>query len=140
MLHEIAVDSSQTCEFIDITDLVQRLLDQRGADDGAVLLFVPHTTAGVVVNENWDPDVVADFQASLDRQIPCNWQVQGMAAYRHTEGNSPAHIKASLVGVSVVIPVHQGRLALGRWQGVYLAEFDGPRSRRVVVQLLAEAA
>ena len=86
-----------------------------------------HTTAGITVNENADPDVVADLVAALERMVPYS------AAYRHGEGNSPAHVKASLMGCSLQVPVREGRLALGTWQGIYLCEFDGPRTRRVLL-------
>ena len=96
--------------------------------DGTVTVFVPHTTCGVTINENSDPDVVADMLAALGRLVP--WQ----AGYRHAEGNSAAHVKASLMGSSAVVPVAGSRLQLGTWQAVYLCEFDGPRVREVWVR------
>jgi secondary thiamine-phosphate synthase enzyme len=96
-----------------------------------VLVYVPHTTAGVLINERADPDVARDVVAALDRMVPAD------AAYRHAEGNAPAHIKAVLVGTSQMVPAMDGRLALGTWQGIFLAEFDGPRSRRLLVVPLA---
>ena len=99
-----------------------------GMQDGVVTVFVPHTTAGVTINENADPDVVADITTSLDGLVP--WS----AGYRHSEGNSAAHVKASLMGSSVQVVVSEGRLALGTWQSVYFCEFDGPRHRKVWVE------
>jgi len=113
---------------VDITDRVARTIREAGVDDGLVTVYVPHTTAAVTVNENADPDVVHDILAALDDAVP--WR-QGF--YQHTEGNSAAHVKSSLVGCSVTIPVRNGRMALGTWQGVYLCEFDGPRSRKVII-------
>jgi len=95
-------------------------------------LFVPHTTAGLVINENADPDVCADILDWLDAAVP------GTRPFRHAEGNAPAHIKATLVGQWASIPVEDGRLALGAWQGVFLAEFDGPRQRTVIVNMVTE--
>ena len=96
-----------------------------GLCDGVVTVFIPHTTCGVTINENADPDVVIDMLAALERMVP--WE----AGYRHGEGNSAAHVKASLMGFSVQVPVADGRLQLGTWQGIYLCEFDGPRVREV---------
>jgi secondary thiamine-phosphate synthase enzyme len=98
---------------------------------GVCTLFVPHTTAGITVNENTDPDVVRDMEEALEKAVP--WQ----GDYRHAEGNSAAHIKASLMGFSLQIPIAGGRLCLGTWQGIYLCEFDGPRTREVWIQLFA---
>jgi len=97
---------------------------------GAVVVFSTHTTAGVTINENADPDVIADVMAALDRLVPQR------GGYAHREGNSDSHVKTSLVGISVTVPVEDGKLVLGTWQGIYFCEFDGPRRRRVVVQFL----
>ena len=113
---------------IDITPRVQEAVRQAGLAEGLVTVYVPHTTAGVTINENADPDVVHDVLGALDRAVP--WR-QGF--YRHGEGNSAAHVKSSLVGCSTAIPVSGGRMVLGTWQAVFFCEFDGPRSRRVVV-------
>jgi secondary thiamine-phosphate synthase enzyme len=113
--------------FVDITSRVTGALEGSGVRDGLCVVFVPHTTAGITINENADPDVSRDIIAFLGEEVPRSWP------YRHAEGNSDAHIKASLIGSSVQIPVAQGRLALGTWQGIYLAEFDGARSRKVHV-------
>lgn len=102
------------------------------AVDGIAHIFAPHTTAGIIVNENADPNVCADLIARFDELVPVN------AAYRHAEGNAHAHIKASMVGQSASVPIDNGRLALGRWQGIFLAEFDGPRERTVIVSVVRE--
>ncbi|MDR3565522.1 MAG: secondary thiamine-phosphate synthase enzyme YjbQ [Negativicutes bacterium] len=115
--------------FVDITRDVQAALQAVGAQEGLCQVFVPHTTAGITINENADPDVVTDMLAGLDKMVP-------LLPYRHAEGNSPAHIKASLLGASVLVPVGNGRLVLGTWQGIYLCEFDGPRRRKVWVSCL----
>ncbi|GAB4263556.1 secondary thiamine-phosphate synthase enzyme YjbQ [Deferrisoma sp.] len=110
---------------VDITAAVAEVVQRRGGV--LCTVFVPHTTAGVTINENADPDVVTDLLQHLSELVPRN------RPYRHTEGNSDAHIKATLVGSSVQVPVVGGRLALGTWQGIFLAEFDGPRTRKVQV-------
>lgn len=102
------------------------------AVDGVCHVFAPHTTAGIIVNENADPDVCRDMIERLDELVPPN------GSYHHTEGNAHAHIKATLVGQSAAVPVENGRLALGRWQGIFLAEFDGPRERTIVVSVVRE--
>ncbi|OPZ41822.1 MAG: hypothetical protein BWY94_02303 [Actinobacteria bacterium ADurb.BinA094] len=114
--------------FVDISRDVADLV--RGAGDGAVVVFVPHTTAGVTINEDADPSVRADLEMALDRIVP------GDLPFRHAEGNSDAHTKAGLMGSSVTVPVVDGDLQLGTWQGIYFAEFDGPRRRRVLVSFL----
>ena len=118
---------------IDITRRVSRAVASSCVTHGHVTVYVPHTTAGVTVNENADPDVVVDMLAALDVAVP--WE-QGF--YRHAEGNSSAHVKSSMVGCSAVIPVVDGRMTLGRWQGVYFCEFDGPRTRRVIVTVVGQ--
>ena len=114
--------------FVDITRDVAGLV--RDAGDGAVLVFVSHTTAGVTINEDADPSVRADLAMALERIVP------GDLPFTHLEGNSDAHTKASLMGSSVLVPVLRGALQLGTWQGIYFAEFDGPRHRRVLVSFL----
>jgi len=117
-------------EFIDITAEIVEHVAVGEIRDGAVLVFCPHTTAAITINENADRDVQTDLVSGLARIAPRT------AAWRHREGNSDGHIKASLVGASVLVPVADGRLMLGTWQGIYLCEFDGPRSRGVEVTLL----
>ena len=115
--------------FIDITGQVRKIVASGNVQNGLCQIFVPHTTAGVTINENADPDVVTDMLAALGKIVPD-------LHYRHSEGNSPAHVKSSLVGCSITVPISEGRLCLGTWQGIYFCEFDGPRSRKVWVQLV----
>ena len=115
--------------FIDITGQVRRVVAAGAVQNGLCQIFVPHTTAGVTINENADPDVVTDMLAALGKMVPD-------LHYRHSEGNSPAHVKSSLVGCSITVPISEGRLCLGTWQGIYFCEFDGPRTRKVWVQLV----
>jgi secondary thiamine-phosphate synthase enzyme len=124
-MKELSVRTSRQEELVDVTDLVAGAI--QGWDCAAVMIYVPHTTAGVFVNEHADPDVARDISTALERMAPTN------AAYRHGEGNAPAHVKAVLVGSSQLVPVVDGRLALGTWQGIFFAEFDGPRNRRLLV-------
>lgn len=125
---EIRVDTAEHSEFVDVTAQVAAAARELGVVDGAVVVFNPHTTAGLTVNEGADPDVVTDMTVALDRLVP--WR----AGYRHAEGNAAAHIKASLMGSAVTLPVRAGELCLGTWQTVWFCEFDGPRSRRLWVQ------
>jgi secondary thiamine-phosphate synthase enzyme len=127
------VQTRQRTEFVEITDRVSKALQQSGIREGICVVYCPHTTAAVTINENADPDVVHDMLAWLNRSIP-----QRQPDFRHGEGNSDAHIKSSLVGPSITLLVEKGDLVLGRWQGVYFCEFDGPRSRRVHVQCLGK--
>jgi len=125
-LIELKVSSPSREALVDITERVQRaVVESDPTLSGMVNLFVPHTTAGVTINEGADPSVARDIVEGLTRFIPRE------AGYRHSEGNSDAHIKASLIGCHVAVPVELGRLRLGTWQSIYLAEFDGPRTRRV---------
>ena len=126
----LSVRSRNRADVVDITDRVEELVKESGIETGLCQVYVPHTTAGVFINENADPDVMADFLSTLDRLVP--WEND----YRHAEGNAAAHIKSSLIGTSQTVPVRDGRLALGRWQGIYFAEFDGPRARHLQVTLL----
>jgi secondary thiamine-phosphate synthase enzyme len=125
------VRTSRHVAFMDITAEVAAEVQAAGLDDGAVVVYVPHTTAGVTINENADPSVRADIELALEGVVPAS------LPFAHLEGNADAHVKASLMGSSVTIPVQDGRLQLGTWQGVYFAEFDGPRRRRVLVSVLA---
>jgi secondary thiamine-phosphate synthase enzyme len=127
----MTVRSRKRADVIDITERVQEVVRDSGVQSGLCQVYVPHTTAGVFINENADPDVMDDFLVTLDRLVP--WEND----YRHAEGNAAAHIKASLIGTSQTVPVRDGRLALGRWQGIYFAEFDGPRERQLQVTVLA---
>jgi len=129
---QIDVTTDRRSQMRDITQPVQRLVSDAGMDRGLVSVFVPHTTAGITINENADPDVVHDMLAQLDTMVP--WE---QPFYRHGEGNSAAHVKASMMGSSVQVLVESGRLRLGTWQGIWFCEFDGPRSRKVWVHLAA---
>lgn len=127
---ELSVKTRTRVEFVDISAQIARAISEQNFRTGVCVVYVPHTTAAVTINENADPSVVADIIAALAKLVPCDWQ------YRHSEGNSDAHIKASLVGSSLYLIVENQKLQLGTWQGVYFCEFDGPRSRRCFVKLL----
>jgi secondary thiamine-phosphate synthase enzyme len=127
---QFAVSTSRREEFVDVTARVDEVVRQSGVADGIAVISSPHTTAGVTVNENADPDVVRDLLHGLEALAPSD------ARWLHFEGNSDAHLKTALVGTSATLPVREGRLALGTWQAVYFAEFDGPRSRRVDVTVV----
>lgn len=131
---EFAVRTSDREQFVDVTDRVARAAGELGVRDGAVYVYVPHTTAGMTINEGADPAVRRDILRALQRIVPDDLD------YEHEEGNSPAHAKASLVGSSALVPVEGGEVKLGRWQVVYLCEFDGPRARRVWVIPAGEPA
>lgn len=127
---EISVSTSSRNEFVDITDKVTSVVRESGIKDGYVLLYVPHTTAAVTINENYDPSVKRDILDKLSELVPPN------AGYAHTEGNADSHIKSSIIGVTKFIPVMDGKIQLGRWQGIFFCEFDGPRSRRLLVEVI----
>ena len=127
----LKVRSHQREELVEFTDEVQHKLTESGAKEGVVVLFVQHTTAGLTVNENADPDVPRDMLHALRTLIP-----QHGMGFRHGEENSDAHIKTSLVGPSITIPFSDGKLLLGRWQGIFLCEFDGGRERKVIMTIL----
>jgi secondary thiamine-phosphate synthase enzyme len=128
--HELNVRTKSRTDLLDITGQLARLLQASKVTDGLMVIFVPHTTAAVTINENADPSVQHDILTELNRLMPLK------GSYRHTEGNSDAHIKSTLLGPSQTIFIQEGRLALGTWQGVYFCEFDGPRSRKVWVKIL----
>jgi secondary thiamine-phosphate synthase enzyme len=129
-MNEFTVTTTRHTQFVEITAEVQEVVDKSGLKDGLCTVFVPHTTAGITINENADPDVVADMIGALDKIVP--WE---SADYKHAEGNSAAHVKSSLMGHSLHVLVHKGRLQFGTWQGIFLCEFDGPRSRTVWVMV-----
>ncbi len=129
MYREFIVRTRSREECVSITSIVQEAVGSSGVSEGICVVYVPHTTAGVMIQESADPDVIADCLQVLRHMVP-----DGLA-YRHGEGNSPAHMKASLVGSSVTVLVENGRLLLGTWQGIFLCEFDGPRTRRVWVMV-----
>lgn len=130
VMQVLKVRSRQREELVEITDRVEQALEDSGEQEGVVVLFVQHTTAGLTVNENADPDVPRDMLHLLRTVIP-----QHGMGFRHGEENSDAHIKATLVGSSLTIPFHEGKLLLGRWQGVFLCEFDGGRERQVIMMV-----
>jgi len=127
----VSLESSNRTQFLDITNQIQQAVQDLAIDNGLVVVFNPHTTAGVTINEGADPDVVRDMSVTMDKLIP--WQ----DGYHHAEGNSAAHIKASMFGSSLTILVEEGRLCLGTWQKVYFCEFDGPRRRKFWVKDVA---
>ncbi len=131
MIEKISVSSKTREEFIDITDSVQQVVKKVGVREGLCVVYVPHTTAGITVNENADPSVSRDILAMLSRLVPAN-----EPAYRHREGNADSHIKSTLVGFSHLLPISDLKLALGTWQGIFFCEFDGPRQRSVLVQVI----
>ena len=130
MMEQIQVSTRGRQVFHDITSEVQAVVGREGVEEGVCFVFCPHTTAGLTLNENWDSSVQHDMGVGLDAISPPRPE------YRHGEGNSPAHLKSSLVGAAQFVPIGGGRLVLGRWQGIFLAEFDGPRTRRVHVKVM----
>ena len=135
MKHVTVNESVQTrarCEMLDITDKVQRRIAMERIREGMAIVYVPHTTAAVTINENADPDVKHDLLKKLETLIP-----QGESYYKHGEGNSDSHVKTSLVGNSVTVLVEGGKLLLGTWQGIQLCEFDGPRTRKFILKLIS---
>ncbi len=130
-METLTVQTTKHAELVDVTDEIQAVVRKAGVERGLVHLHVPHTTAAVTINENADPSVVHDILADLDRLAP--WR---QSYYRHGEGNSAAHLKSSLVGCDQTLLLEGGRLVLGTWQGIYFCEFDGPRTRKLMVQVL----
>lgn len=130
---EFKVKTPERLAIIDITADVNRAVAASGTADGLCNLFVPHTTASIVISENWDPDVTSDMLKQFERIVPRE------AGYKHSEGNSQAHILSVMLSTSINVPVHDGKLAIGRWQGVMLAEFDGPRERSVYISVIESA-
>jgi secondary thiamine-phosphate synthase enzyme len=131
-MHELTLRTGNRTELLDITDSLTKLVRGSKVRSGLLTVFVPHTTAAVTINENADPSVQQDILQELNRLIP----FQG--PYRHTEGNSAAHVKSSLVNPSQVILIEDGKLALGTWQGVYFCEFDGPRTRKIWIKIIPD--
>lgn len=129
-IYEIPVRTSAHTQMIDITGEVKKLVAGSGVKSGICMIYVPHTTAAVTINENADPDVVRDFTMEIDKIVP--WE----DGYRHMEGNSAAHLKASMMGFSELIIIENGNLLLGTWQGIYFLEYDGARNRKVYVKLM----
>ena len=128
-----SVSTRSRTELVDVTSLVHEAVSSSGVNQGLCVLYVPHTTAAVTVNESADPSVREDILMVLNRIVP--WE----AGYRHAEGNSAAHVKATLVGPSQAVPIEGGRLTLGTWQGIFFCEFDGPRTRKMRIDILPQA-
>jgi secondary thiamine-phosphate synthase enzyme len=131
-MQAIRVKTTRRTELVDITREVQRVVSALGIRLGTCFIYVPHTTAGVLINEHADPDVASDAEGAFDRLVPMN------GPYRHSEGNSDSHVKSMLAGANQFVFVEEGKLALGRWQGIFFAEFDGPRERKVYVKVLPD--
>lgn len=130
-MYEISVPTKEHTTFINITSDIQKQIDLSTAIDGVCIIYVPHTTAGIMINENADPDVLGDLKHLFKKTAP--WKDPN---YRHFEGNTAAHFNASLCGSSVTVIIENGRLMLGRWQGIFFSEFDGPRNRKVWIKVL----
>ena len=132
MLYRIEIKTSSRVEFQEITRQVRNIVGESGVQSGVCYLFVPHTTAGVTVNEHADPSVIEDIEAQLEVMVPQNKN------YRHLEGNAPAHIKASLMGSSETLLIEDGEIVLGTWQGIFFCEFDGPRNRKLLIKVVPD--
>ncbi len=130
MIHRLKVPTRRRAEFVNITHMIQRVVSDSGIDEGVVVVYCPHTTAGLTIQENADPGVQHDMLLLLDRLAP-----RDDPAYRHIEDNSASHLQASMMGFSQTLLIDGGQLALGRWQAIYLCEFDGPRERAVLVRV-----
>jgi secondary thiamine-phosphate synthase enzyme len=128
----LEIRTNSHTEMKDITHLVRQAVAESGVKDGICMVFIPHTTAAVTINENADPDVVRDFTMEINKIVP--WE----DGYHHFEGNSAAHLKSSMIGFSEQIMIEDGRLILGTWQGIYFCEFDGPRNRRAIVKIIED--
>jgi secondary thiamine-phosphate synthase enzyme len=128
-MKQFVVRTERHTQFVRIDHEVQKIVSESGVKEGVCHVFVPHTTAGITINENADPDVVSDIIQTLERLVP--WK----ANYAHSEGNSAAHVKSSLMGFEQTVLIERGALALGTWQSIYLCEFDGPRTRQVCVTI-----
>jgi secondary thiamine-phosphate synthase enzyme len=131
-VHTLELKTREQTQFLDITSEIRKLVAESGVMEGTCFVYVPHTTAGITINENADPTVAADILMEINKLIPFDDN------YRHDEGNSAAHIKASLFGVSILVFITGGILQLGTWQGIYFCEFDGPRQRKVLVKIVQE--
>lgn len=130
-MQTLIVKSDRRTQLLEVTAQVQMAVTAAKVEKGVCYLYVPHTTAGITINENADPDVAHDVEGALDRLVPQK------GPYRHSEGNCDSHVKSVLVGASQVVFVENGKLAMGRWQGIFFCEFDGPRERRLQVKIMA---
>jgi secondary thiamine-phosphate synthase enzyme len=131
-IETLRINTSRRTEWVNITSELSRIVAASGISSGVCQIYVPHTTAGVTINEGYDPDVAGDMEAAFDRMVPRN------AGYNHAEGNSDSHMKATLVGSSQSVWVEGGRLLLGRWQAIFFCEFDGPRNREIQVKIVPD--
>ncbi len=134
-MHTFTVSTPARSAMVEVTDRVQQVVAEARVRSGAAVVYVPHTTAGCTINENADPDVQHDMLLTLNELVPKN-----RPGYRHAEGNSDSHVKASMMGFAQTVLIEEGRLVLGTWQGIYLCEFDGPRQRKMHVRILAAGA
>lgn len=134
MIHTLNIRTSRRTELRNVTAEIEKLVRTSGCKNGVCHLYVPHTTAGVMIDEGYDPDVARDIEVALDRLVPHKGD------YRHSEGNSDSHIKVALIGSSESVWIEDGHLALGRWQVIFFAEFDGPRPRELHVKIVADPA
>jgi secondary thiamine-phosphate synthase enzyme len=131
-MHTLIVKTDRRTQLVDVTAEVQKAVSATKITRGMCYLYVPHTTAGIIINECADPDVARDIEGALDRLVPKT------GPYRHGEGNSDSHIKSAMVGASQIVFVEDGKLALGRWQGIFFCEFDGPRERKLLVKVVSD--
>lgn len=132
IVKRIEVKTGRSQEMVDVTAKVKHVIKDSGVSSGNCIVFVPHTTAGVTINENADPDVQRDILAALEKIVPTDGK------YHHVEGNAHAHVKSSIIGCQTVILIESGRLVLGTWQGIFLCEFDGPRTRTLLVKVAGQ--
>jgi len=132
LIHRLNLRTSRRTELQNVTEQIEKIVQESGCASGVCYLYVPHTTAGVTINEGYDPDVARDVETAFDRMVPRSGD------YRHAEGNSDSHIKTALVGSSATIWIEGGNLMLGRWQMIFFAEFDGPRKRELLVKIVPD--
>ena len=133
LIHRLNLGTSRRTELQNVTEQIEKIVQESGCASGVCHLYVPHTTAGVTINEGYDPDVARDVEMAFDRMVPLSGD------YRHAEGNSDSHIKTALVGSSATVWIEGGKLMLGRWQMIFFAEFDGPRKRELLVKIVPDA-
>jgi secondary thiamine-phosphate synthase enzyme len=131
VIKKLNVSTGKSQELLDITSMIRQIVKESGVSSGICVIYVPHTTAGITINENADPDVRKDIIDTLEEKIP------SVGTYHHAEGNAHAHIKASMMGASISVLIESGRVVLGTWQGIFLCEFDGPRARTILVKVMA---
>ncbi len=130
MIKNLEIKTNSRCEVIDVTDKIQKVISDSKIKSGICIVYVPHTTAGIIVNENYDPSVRIDILEAFEKIAPLS------SRYKHTEGNADSHIKTSLIGSSATLLIEDGQILLGSWQGIMFCEFDGPRTRKLVVKII----